>query len=141
MAKEAKARILINDLLRRSGWRFFDDESGPPNISLETHVKLKKKILADLGDDFEKTAHGFYWFLTFTASYWKQARLLAAGGGQPQFNGNSITKVEIPLPPLEVQEKIVEELDGYRKQIEEHKNVIEGLESKIKDRIAKVWEE
>ncbi len=25
MQKEAKARILINDLLKRSGWRFFDD--------------------------------------------------------------------------------------------------------------------
>ena len=28
MQKEAKARILINDLLRRSGWRFFADETG-----------------------------------------------------------------------------------------------------------------
>jgi len=32
MPKEAKARILINDLLQRSGWRFFDDETGPANI-------------------------------------------------------------------------------------------------------------
>ena len=58
MSKEAKARILINDLLRRSGWRFFDDETDPANIALEAHVKLKKKILEDLGDDFEETANG-----------------------------------------------------------------------------------
>ena len=45
MPKEAKARILINDLLRKSGWRFFDDESGPANIVLETLVKLNKKTL------------------------------------------------------------------------------------------------
>ncbi len=63
MPKEAKARILINDLLRRSRWRFFDDESGPANIALEAHVKLKKKILEDLGDDFEKTERGFVDFL------------------------------------------------------------------------------
>lgn len=56
MLKEAKARILINDLLRRSGWRFFDDETGPANIALEANVKLKKKGIEDLGDDFEKTA-------------------------------------------------------------------------------------
>ena len=29
MSKEAKARLLINDHLLRSGWRFFDDEDGP----------------------------------------------------------------------------------------------------------------
>ena len=61
--KEAKARILINDLLRRSGWRFFDDETGPANIALEAHVKLKKKTLENLGDDFEKTANGYVDYL------------------------------------------------------------------------------
>jgi len=63
MPKEAKARILINDLLRRSGWRFFDDESGPANIALEAHVKIKKKTLEDLGGDFEKTANGYVDYL------------------------------------------------------------------------------
>ena len=63
MQKEAKARILINDLLRRSAWRFFDDETGAANITLEAHVKLKKKILDDLGDDFEKTANGYVDYL------------------------------------------------------------------------------
>jgi type I restriction enzyme R subunit len=66
MQKEAKARILINDLLRRSGWRFFDDESGPANVTLETHethVKLKKKTIDAFGDDFEKTASGYVDYL------------------------------------------------------------------------------
>ena len=63
MPKEAKARILINDFLRRSGWRFFDDDVGPANIRLETHVKIKKRALEDLGDDFEKTASGYVDYL------------------------------------------------------------------------------
>ena len=63
MQKEAKARIRINDLLQRSGWRFFDDQDGPANVTLEAHVKLKKKVLDALGDDFEKTAHGFVDYL------------------------------------------------------------------------------
>jgi type I restriction enzyme R subunit len=63
MAKEAKARIRINDLLQRSRWRFFADAAGPANICLEAHVKLKKKTLDEFGDDFEKTAHGFVDYL------------------------------------------------------------------------------
>jgi len=63
MATEAKARILINELLQKSGWRFFDEEHGRANIALEVNVKLKKKALNDLGDDFEKTANGFVDYL------------------------------------------------------------------------------
>jgi len=63
MRTEAKARILINNLLQRSSWRFFDDEVGPANIALETHVKLKKKTLDAFGDDFEKTASGYVDYL------------------------------------------------------------------------------
>jgi type I restriction enzyme R subunit len=63
MMKEAKARILINDLLQRSHWRFFDDENGPANIALEANVKLKKRALDALGEDFEKTTYGFVDYL------------------------------------------------------------------------------
>ncbi len=97
MPKEARARILINDLLRRSGWRFFDDETGPANISLEAHVKLKKKTLEDLGDDFEKTANGYVDYLLLDERGFPIAVLEAksekfdplvgkeaeAGGGEP----------------------------------------------------------
>jgi len=59
MQKEAKARIKINALLNKSGWRFFDDESGPANIQLEVNVKIKKKSIDEMGEDFEKTANGY----------------------------------------------------------------------------------
>ena len=63
MAKEAKARIRINDLLQRSDWRFFDDDKGPANIALKANVKLKKKAVDELGDDFDKTKNGFIDYL------------------------------------------------------------------------------
>lgn len=67
MSVEAKSRILINDLLRRSGWRFFGEEKGPANIRLEAHVKLTRKTLDDLGNDFEKTAPGYVDYLLLDA--------------------------------------------------------------------------
>jgi len=63
MSKEAKARIRINALLQRAGWRFFDDASGPANAAIEANVKLKQETLDALGDDFEKTAKGFIDYL------------------------------------------------------------------------------
>lgn len=63
MQKEAKARIKINDLLQKSGWRFFDDKNGNANVVLENNVKLTKKAVDALGNDFEKSSNGFVDFL------------------------------------------------------------------------------
>ena len=41
-SKEAQARIKINKLLEKAGWRFFDDEKGSANIRLELNVKIKE---------------------------------------------------------------------------------------------------
>ena len=60
---EATARIRINALLAKSGWRFFPDASGPANVSLEHGVAIKPADLDALGDDFERTSRGLVDFL------------------------------------------------------------------------------
>jgi type I restriction enzyme R subunit len=67
MPAEAKGRIRINELLSKSGWRFFADANGPANVHLEAHVKLTKKILDEFGNDFEKTARGYVDYLLLDA--------------------------------------------------------------------------
>lgn len=62
-AKEATARIKINELLKAAGWRFFQDDNGPANIRLERSVTIKSTELTALGDDFEKTTKGYVDFL------------------------------------------------------------------------------
>jgi len=57
------ARIKINRMLEKAGWRFFDTPEGPANIILENNTKLKKTELDALGEDFEKTHQGYIDFL------------------------------------------------------------------------------
>jgi type I restriction enzyme R subunit len=61
--KEASARIKINKLLESAGWRFFADGHSPANIGLETRVTLTPTQLDALGENFEKTTHGYIDFL------------------------------------------------------------------------------
>ena len=60
---EATARIKINRLLEKAGWRFFPEGSKPANVQLEAGVALKPSDLDGLGDDFEKTDRGFVDYL------------------------------------------------------------------------------
>ncbi len=66
-AKEARARIKINRLLEESGWRFFDDDSGPANIVLEPNVKITESAIDALGGNFETIKNGFVDFLLLDA--------------------------------------------------------------------------
>ena len=58
MQKEAKARIKINKMLEKSGWRFDDNKKGKANIQLEPGIKY-----SELGDDFQNEINGFIDFL------------------------------------------------------------------------------
>ena len=50
------------------------------------------------------------------------------GTGQPHVYGKELAKIKIPLPPVEVQKEIVEQIEVKQKAIEAAKAVIENLE-------------
>jgi hypothetical protein len=52
---------------------------------------------------------------------------------------DQIKDFEIPLPPLEIQQQKVAEIEGYQKEIEELKAQIKQKEQKIKTKIGEVW--
>ena len=83
----------------------------------------------------------FYWAYSQSAEYWAQARALATGGGQPQFNGGAIKQLRVPLPPLEVQQEIVAELEAERALVDANRQLIQRFEKKIQATIARVWGE
>lgn len=54
-----------------------------------------------------------------------------SGSAQPQITRTSLEPVEIPLPPLEVQEEIVRELELYQKIIDGAKQVVDNYKPVI----------
>jgi type I restriction enzyme R subunit len=58
MQKEAQARIKINKLLEEAGWRFLPSDAGRATVIVEGNVRFD-----DLGENFEKTKHGFIDYL------------------------------------------------------------------------------
>ena len=53
------------------------------------------------------------------------------GGGQPFISKGDAIELQIPLPPLEVQEQIVAELDGYAAIISGAKQIVENWKPMI----------
>lgn len=57
---------------------------------------------------------------------------LGIGGAQPNISQTVIKDLQIPLPPLSVQQEIVEELDSYQKIIDGARQVVENWKPRIK---------
>ena len=63
----------------------------------------------------------------------------STGAAFASITKGDIEKIEIPLPPLEVQREIVAEIEGYQRGIDEAKEAIHNGGRKIQSAIARVW--
>ncbi len=107
--------------------------------SLEKSVYAGYLIKISL--DSEKIKNRYFWYFTQSYFFQKQKENLVTGGGQPQFNANTIKMLKVPLPPLPTQDQFINSIQEERKVIEGNKELIEIYTKKIQDRINKVWGE
>jgi type I restriction enzyme S subunit len=63
----------------------------------------------------------FYWHFAQSSLYWSQAKAMVSTGGQPQFNANVLKLVELPVPPIREQERVVALLDEFDASVDELK--------------------
>lgn len=69
-----------------------------------------------------------------------QMNLLASGGTFKEISKSSLSTIKIPLPPLEIQEKIVAEIEEEQKIVDSNKDLIDKMQNKIEEEINEVWQ-
>ncbi len=89
----------------------------------------------------EKISSLFLYYILSSNKVYHQFKQKATGGVVNNLNKELVSSVQIPLPPLEIQKEIVEELEQYQKEIEDFKIKIQKLNTSIEDRINKIWGE
>ena len=53
---------------------------------------------------------------------------------------SKLRETRIPLPPLEVQRELIEEVEGYQRAIDEARSEVVRLEQMTSDAVARVWQ-
>lgn len=99
---------------------FFDDEE--PSVFASYLIRLSP--------DTSIVLPRYIWCFSRTQSYWRQARLLMIGSGQPQLNANKVKQIKMPIPPLEIQQQIIQKLQAiqtYKKSLLAQKEKLKEL--------------
>lgn len=69
----------------------------------------------------------------------QQVDRLITGAAQPNFGPSHLKQIQIPLPPIEEQERIVAEIEAEQRLVEANRELIERMEAKIADVLDRIW--
>ena len=81
----------------------------------------------------------FFWIFSQSENFNSQKKKLVVGGGQPQFNANTLGEVVVPIPSLKEQEEIISYVLEEQKIIIQNLNLLKKFEIKINERINSIW--
>jgi len=76
-----------------------------------------------------------------TNTFLNQMNNFLSGSAQPQLPIRILVEIQIPIPPLETQNKIVAEIETEQQAVDHNKKLIALYEQKIKDKVKEVWGE
>ncbi len=104
-------------------------------IKLATNQGFKNVVIKDLNKVNE------YYLALAVSTVVDEMIKMGTGSTYKEISKTNFFNLPIPLPPLEVQQEIVAEIEEEQKHVESSKWLIEINEGKIKDKIAEVWGE
>ena len=70
-----------------------------------------------------------------------QIESFVSWSAQPQLPIRSLSQFKIPLPPIDIQQQIVTEIEKEQAMVESAKGLVDVFEGKVKERIGEVWGE
>ena len=110
LTEESKKYLLKKGdlLLARTGATygktlFFDSDEPAVYASFLIKIVLDKTVIRNR----------YYWHFSKSSLYREQAEKYVSKGGQQQFNANAVSRVKIPVPSLDVQDRIIGVLDNF----------------------------
>ena len=53
----------------------------------------------------------------------------------------NLERIKVPIPPLEIQRRIVDEIEAERALVDANRKLVEIFEQKIQDKLAEIWGE
>ena len=71
-----------------------------------------------------------YYYLNYSMKFREEIKLLTQGANINNIS-STINSIEIPLPPIDVQERIITELDGYRQVVNGARSVLSNYRPKL----------
>ena len=94
-------------------------------------------ILVFRGTD--KVITHFYWYLMLKNDFVDEVMDGIKGAQLPRVGFEYLKEIILPLPSLDIQKQIVEQIEGQRELVEAAKKLIAIYEQKTKDVLAKLW--
>ena len=113
---------------------------GETAIFQEKEAAIFASYLIRINLNQEEILPKYYWCFTKTEDYWKQVKNLISGTVQPQFNANVLKEIQIPIPSLEEQLKIIKAREQEIQIINYQQKSIELLKDKKKEFLECIWE-
>jgi len=127
-------KVSVGDLILSNSMSF-----GKPYIlNIDGCIHDGWLALRNIPKDIDKL---YLYYILSSEIISKEFQNLATGGVVSNLNTKLVKSVGIPLPPLEVQIRIVDKIESERKVIDSLREMVKTYEKKIKRVIDRVWGE
>jgi type I restriction enzyme M protein len=101
-----------------------------PDSYIGNRFALNQRV-ALIKSKSENASSKYLYYALLKGGIYETLLNLAHGAAQPNLSSKQISELEIPLPPLEIQQQIVAEIEGYQKIIDGAKQVVNNYKPTI----------